>query len=130
MFIQCDLSNIINLASHLLESSSSCIYLILTSQPNIVTDTDVHPSLHVNCHHKLHMENFIRVMKKFKWERAFSIPVWPVCHLFVICDNKGPPRINNRIKIWYPENAVTQILELSTLLQKSQHCYTRTNNIA
>ena len=31
----------------------SCIDLIFTSQPNLVTDSGVHPSLYQTCHHQL-----------------------------------------------------------------------------
>ena len=34
-------------------SSSSCIDLIFASQPNLITESGVHPSLHPNCHHQL-----------------------------------------------------------------------------
>ena len=33
---------------HILKNSSSCIYLIFTDQPNLITDSDTHPSLHPN----------------------------------------------------------------------------------
>ena len=35
---------------HILDSISSCIDLIFTSQPNLITESGVHPSLHPNCH--------------------------------------------------------------------------------
>ena len=39
--IQYDLKQVINEPSHLLENSSSCIYLIFRFQPNLVMDADV-----------------------------------------------------------------------------------------
>ena len=34
-------------------NSVSCIDLIFTNQPNLVTDSGVHPLLHTNCHHQI-----------------------------------------------------------------------------
>ena len=50
---QCGLYQVINEPTHIIESSSSCIDLIFTSQPNIVTESGAHPSLHPNCHHQV-----------------------------------------------------------------------------
>ena len=86
---------IIKVPTHISNTSSSCIYLIFTSQPNLITDSGVHTSLHSNCHHqtvfaKLHFvypppylseiwhyrktnkRFFRRATKEFSWERAFS----------------------------------------------------------
>ena len=52
MSSQFGLSQIIKEASHILESSSSCIDLIFLTQPNLVVEFGVHPSLHPNCHHQ------------------------------------------------------------------------------
>ena len=38
--------------THTLDNASSCIDLIFTSQPNLIAESGVHPSLHRNCHHK------------------------------------------------------------------------------
>ena len=43
---------------HVLENCSSCIDLIFTSQPNLVVDSSVHPSLHPNCHHQIAYAKF------------------------------------------------------------------------
>ena len=91
-----DLRQVINEPVHLLEDSSSSIDLSFTSQPNLVIDAGVHPSLHANCHHQIvyakfnlkihylptyerevwHFQkadiNLIRrAMNEFNWERAF-----------------------------------------------------------
>ena len=47
------LYQVINEPTHILENSSSCIDLIFTSQPNLITKSVVHPSLHANCHHQV-----------------------------------------------------------------------------
>ena len=50
---QFGLHQLINEPTHLLQNSSSCIDLIFTSQPNIVVESGVYPSLHPNCHHQI-----------------------------------------------------------------------------
>ena len=40
-------------ATHILNKYSSCIDLIFTSQPNLVTESGVNSSLHANCHHQI-----------------------------------------------------------------------------
>ena len=42
---------IISEPTHILKNSSSCIDLIFTDQPNLITDSGTNPSLHPNCHH-------------------------------------------------------------------------------
>ena len=59
---KCDISiwssQIIKEATHILESSSSCIDFIFTTQPNVVVESGVHPSLHLNCHHQIVFAKF------------------------------------------------------------------------
>ena len=94
---QFGLHKIINEPTRVLENSSSCIDLIFTSQPNLVVDLGVHPSLHPNCHHQIVYANFNlkihfpppyereiwhygqgntelnrRAVHEFNWQRAFS----------------------------------------------------------
>ena len=45
------LSQIVSDPAHILLNSSSCIDLIFTNQPNLVTESGVYPSLHPKCHH-------------------------------------------------------------------------------
>ena len=47
------MKEVITEPTHILESSASCIDLILTNQPNIVMDSGVHLSLHEKCHHQI-----------------------------------------------------------------------------
>ena len=47
------MSQVINEPTHILDNSKSCIDLIFTSQPNMIMDSGVHPSLHSNCHHQI-----------------------------------------------------------------------------
>ena len=55
---QFDLSQINKEATHILESSSSCIDPIFTTQPNSVVESGVHPSLHPNCRHQIVFAKF------------------------------------------------------------------------
>ena len=92
MTSQFGLSQISKEATHILESSSSCIDLIFTAQLNVVVESDVHPSLHLNCHHQIVFEKFnlqifypreiwhykqaniehiSRPITDFNWDRAF-----------------------------------------------------------
>ena len=77
--------------------SSSCIDLIFNSQPNLLIESGVHPSLHPNCHHQIVFAKFNldivypppyereiwhyqkanidlikRAINSFDWEKAFS----------------------------------------------------------
>ena len=55
-------TQLINSATHIIGNSSSCIDLIFTQQPNLVTSSGVHASLHNNCHHQIifaHINLFI-----------------------------------------------------------------------
>ena len=54
---QFGLHQMINEPIHILESSSSND-LIFTSQPNLITESGVHPSLHPNSHHQIIFAKF------------------------------------------------------------------------
>ena len=49
---QFGLHQMVNEPAHILEPSSSCIDLIFTSKPDLITESDVHPSLHPDSHHQ------------------------------------------------------------------------------
>ena len=93
---QFGLQQIIKEPTHVSNTSSSCIDLIFTSQPNLITDSGVQSSLHSNCHHQIVFVKFNlhivypppylreiwhyreantrvirRAIKEFNWERAF-----------------------------------------------------------
>ena len=46
-------TQIISEATHILPNSSSCIDLLFTNQPNMITSSGVLPSIHPNCHHQI-----------------------------------------------------------------------------
>ena len=48
----------INEPKHILNNSSSSIDLISYSQPNLLIESGVHPSLHPNCHHQIIFAKF------------------------------------------------------------------------
>ena len=50
---QFGLHQVIKEPTHILHNSSSCIDLIFGSQPNLIIESGVHPSLYPNCHHHL-----------------------------------------------------------------------------
>ena len=95
--LQVELDQLINEPTHILETSSSCIDLVFTSQINLAMESVVHYSLHSSCHHQVVFAKFtlkiyypppysrevlhfketetdlIRTaLNEFIWERAFS----------------------------------------------------------
>ena len=67
------LHQIINEPTHIPPSSSSCLDLIFTNQPNMIIDSGVQPSLHQNCHHqiifaKINMKIFYTPYKRLIWD--------------------------------------------------------------
>ena len=51
-------TQLINEPTHIQSSSSSCIDLIFTDQPNLSVNCGVHASLHPNCHHQIVYSRF------------------------------------------------------------------------
>ena len=100
-------SQIIKEATHILESSSSCVDLILTTQPNSAGESGVHPSLHPNCHKIVfakfsfpppypreiwhykqpNTELIRRAITDFNWDRAF---LNTYVNETIVCDDKDP----------------------------------------
>ena len=68
---QCGFKQVISDPTHILESSSSCIDLIFTSQPNLVMNSGVHSSLHLNCHHRIiHAKFDLKILYPPPYERV------------------------------------------------------------
>ena len=61
------LNQLIQEPTHILNSSSSCIDLIFTSQPNLVMEYGIHSSLHSNCHYQI-------VFTKFNLSIFYPLP--------------------------------------------------------
>ena len=53
-----EFSQLINEPTHIQTGSSSCIFLIFTNQPNLLVNSGVHASLHLNCHHQIIHSSF------------------------------------------------------------------------
>ena len=70
---QFGLHQMIDEPTHILESSSSCIDLIFTSQPNLITESGVHPSLHPNSHHKI---IFAKLNLKIQYSPFYFRDLW------------------------------------------------------
>ena len=93
---QFGLQQIIKEPTHISNTSLSCVNLIFTSQPNLITDSGVHSTLHSHCQHQIVFAKFDlhivyppsylheishyreantrpirRAIKGFNWERAF-----------------------------------------------------------
>ena len=51
-------TQLINEPTHIQSSSSSCIDLIFTDQPNLSVNCGVHASIHPNCHHQIVYSRF------------------------------------------------------------------------
>ena len=47
------LHQLVNQPTYITDNSSSCIELIVTYQPNLFLECDIHPSLDSNCHHQI-----------------------------------------------------------------------------
>ena len=85
IMFQFRLDQLINEPTNLLQNCSLCINLILTSQPNIVVQSGVHPSLHPNCHHQT-------VFTKFDFKIFYPLPylreVWHYKKQVLILSNE------------------------------------------
>ena len=52
------LQEVIKEPTRILDTSSLCIDLIFTSQPDLIIESEVHSSLHSNCHHQIIFAKF------------------------------------------------------------------------
>ena len=67
------LQQLINQPTHRTGNSSSCIDLLFCSQPNLVMESGIHPSLHPNCHHQIIYAKF---KLKVYYPPPFEREVW------------------------------------------------------
>ena len=84
------LSQIISDPTHILPNSSSCIDLIFTNQPNLVTESGVHPSLHSKCHHQI---VFAKLNLKVEYPSLYEC-------LILDYKNADVPSINHSIDVF------------------------------
>ena len=142
---QCGLYQVINEPTHILENSSSCIDLIFTSQPNLITESGVHPSLHPNCHHQVIYAKFNlkvhypppyerevwhykeadtdlirRSIEMFDWDRAFTNS--NVNDMVDICTK----RIQDMLSNFIPHQTITMMIRIfHGLILKLNLCFNR-----
>ena len=67
------LHQIISQPTNLLPTSSTCIDLIFTDQPNIVVNSGAHPSLHKNCHDQITLS---KLNLKIEYPPPYERLVW------------------------------------------------------
>ena len=84
------LSQVISDRTHILPNSSSCIDLIFTNQPNLVTESGVHQSLHPKCHHQI---AFAKLNLKVEYLPLYERLIWDY-------KNADIPSINRAIDIF------------------------------
>ena len=84
------LSQVISDRTHILPNSSSCIDLIFTNQPNLVTESGVHQSLHPKCHHQI---VFAKLNLKVEYLPLYERLIWDY-------KNADIPSINRAIDIF------------------------------
>jgi hypothetical protein len=58
LFTSKGLHQLVKQPTFITNTSASCIDLVVTSQPNIFLECDVHPFIHINCHHQI---NFAKI---------------------------------------------------------------------
>ena len=68
---QYGLTQLLKEPTHISDNYRSCIDLIFTSQPNLVVDFGIHPSLHENCYHQIVYSKFdLKIFYPPPYERA------------------------------------------------------------
>ena len=67
------MKQVITEPTHILESSASCIDLILTNRPNLVMDSGVHLSLHEKCHHQI---IFSKLNLRIEYPPPYICKIW------------------------------------------------------
>ena len=67
------MTQLINSATHIIGNSSSCTDLIFTHQPNLITFSGVHTSLHNNCHHQI---TFVHISLSIECPPPYHHLIW------------------------------------------------------
>ena len=84
------LSQIVSDPTHILPDWCSCIDLIFTNQPNLVTESGVYPSLHSKCHHQI---VFAKLNLKVEYPSLYEC-------LILDYKNADVPSINHSIDVF------------------------------
>ena len=67
------MKQVINKPTHILENSSSCIDLNFSNQPNLITDSGVHPTLYSKCHHQI---IYSKLNLKIEYPPPYTRKIW------------------------------------------------------
>ena len=67
------MKQVITEPTHILENSFSCIDLIFSNQPNLITDSGVHPTLHSKCHHQI---IYSKLNLKIEYRPHYNRKIW------------------------------------------------------
>ena len=84
-------TQLINSATHIIGNSSLCIDLIFTQQPNLVTSSGVHASLHNNCHHQI---NFAHINLIIEYPLPYHRLIWDCSNADILNIRKSINSIN------------------------------------
>ena len=106
------LQQIISDPTHILPSSSSCIDLIFTDQPNLVIDSGVHPSLHENCHHQI---TFCKLNLKIVYPPPYQRLVWDYKRANIDCIERSITSMD-WVKLFSNKNVNEQVVLLNNTL--------------
>ena len=84
-------TQLINSATNIIENSSSCIDLIFTQQPNLVTSSEVHTSLHNSCHHQI---TFAHINLLIEYPPPYHRMIWDYSNADILNIRKSMSSIN------------------------------------
>ena len=84
-------TQLINSATHVIGNSSSCIDLIFTQQPNLVTSSGVHASLHNNCHHQI---TFAHINLLIEYPPTYHRLIWDYSNADILNIRRSTSSIN------------------------------------
>ena len=98
--------------THILKNSSSCIDLIFTDQPNLITDSGTHPSLHLNCHHNI---TFCKINLKIIYPPPYRRLVWDFKRANISSVRKAIKMVDWQF-MFLNKNAMSKLLYLMTYL--------------
>ena len=73
LFLTSGYTQPINSAANIIGNSSSCIDLIFTQKPNLVTSSGIYASLHNNCHHQI---TFAHINLLIEYPLPYHCLIW------------------------------------------------------
>ena len=73
IFDKHNLTQLVNQPTYITNNSRTCIDLVVTDQPNLVLNCEIHPSLHPNCHHQI---NYVKININCPPPPPFPRRVW------------------------------------------------------